>query len=56
MIRWTGLAPWEFEFPLDVVLVMDLIDAMRWTAFEQRGNNLKGSEDFNLNAKARNWP
>jgi hypothetical protein len=27
MIRWTGLAPWEFKFPFPVSLVSTLLSA-----------------------------
>ena len=47
MIRWTGLAPWEFEFPFPGSLTSIFLE-LSTTAAEREGNNLKGSKDFPL--------
>ena len=64
MIRWTGLAPWEFEFPFtgsltSTFLVRTLPNPQpkpRQAASERRGINLQGFKDFYLQAEARIWP
>jgi hypothetical protein len=62
MIWWTGLAPWEFEFPsLRSLISTFLVNTRevrenRGSASKRRGNDAKGFEDFNLRAKARSWP
>ena len=48
-IRWTGLAPWEFEFPFPGSLTstfLVLLKILNPTASERRGNNLQGFQDF----------
>jgi len=57
MIRWTGLAPWEFEFPFPGCLTSTFLDlrtnCSSGAASERRGNYLKRFKDFYLKAKAR---
>ena len=66
MIRWTGLAPWEFEFLFSGSLTSTFLAPgstggssswlARTSASERRENNVKHFRDICLIARAVIWP
>ena len=46
MIRWTGLAPWEFAFPFPGSLASTFRTSLTW--FQIPGFRFRVSEDFSL--------
>ena len=55
MIRWTGLAPWEFEFPFTGSLTFTLLKYSDKDCCRAKRGELKSFKDLYLKAKARIW-
>ena len=48
MVRWNGLAPWEFEFPFPGILTSTFLDQRRPRPEEQRSALLEPEERFSF--------